>query len=264
MSGTYTPPNMPYDLRAPEGQFEKKSFTATVGSGTIADIRYRVHIPDRIEGRVPLVLFLHGAGERGEDNEAQLKAALPTAFSVAGSEMHGAVVIAPQCPSDLRWVDVPWSEGKYCVLATPETYLLELVAKLVARYAAEDWVDETRVYVMGISMGGFGTWDMLTRHPDLFAAGLPICGGADETYAKQLAQVPIYTFHGTEDDAISYQGTAGVVAAIRAQGKGRIHYVQFEGAGHNIWDRALAYAGDGENPPPMQWLFAQRKQGGSL
>ncbi len=235
-------------------QFEEKTFTDGTNS-----IGYRVRMPDHTDRPVPLVLFLHGAAQRGDDNDAQLDLAVLKTYSSYKCEMYDSVVIAPQCPRNKRWVEVDWTYGLYSVDQIPESVQLKLTAQLLEEYIGQDYVDASRVYIFGLSMGGFGTWDMLTRHGDLFAAGIPICGGADPTKAEQLAEIPIYTFHGTADTNITVEGTVTVVEAIERQGKGLIHYVEYQGAGHVIWDQALAFQGDDRNPPTLKWLFEQKK-----
>ncbi len=243
---------MSYDRELAE-QFARKTYTGAEGS-----IDYRIRMPESGTKKPPLVLFLHGAGERGGDNEKQLALALLPAFTVE-KELYRSVVIAPQCPEEKYWADYTHPDFFYSVDGTPETPQLKLVYKLVSDTVAAGTVDKDRVYIFGLSMGGFGTWDMLTRHGDLFAAGIPICGGGDPTKAEQLADIPIYTFHGTADPVVPVRCTEEMVRAIGKFGKGKIRYVAFEGGGHGIWDRAVAYAGDEENPPTLKWLFSQRK-----
>lgn len=229
-------------------------------SGTT--INYRVRMPDNTDTPAPIVLFLHGAGERGSDNEAQMKNAIYKTFKNFKSKMYDAVVIAPQCPAaPKQWVNWPWANGNYSADEVAESNELATVFDLVQTYAQRSDTDASRIYVVGLSMGGFGTWDLLTRHSDTFAAGVPICGGGDPSKAEILATIPIYTFHGTSDTTVPFAKTTPLmVSAINQQGKGLLHYHEFPGKGHNIWDDAIVYAGDAQNPPVLDWLFSQRKK----
>ncbi len=234
-------------------QFEKKTYTD--GTHTLL---YRVRMPDPSIEKAPVVLFLHGAGERGCDNEKQLDIAILNTFSLC-EEMQRSIVIAPQCPEGERWANYSLSEAACPVDETPETYLLRLTAEVVARYAALPCADKDRVYVTGLSMGGFGTWDILARHGGLFAAGVPICGGGDPAKAALLAGIPIYAFHGAKDDVVPPIGTERMARAIEKEGKGKLHCVIFGDSWHDVWDRALAYTGSETDPPTLKWMFEQRK-----
>ena len=107
---------------------------------------------------------------------------------------------------------------------------------------------------MGLSMGAYGVWDLLVRHTDLFAAAIPICGGADPSKAQLLTDMPIQTFHGTKDTSVPPMGTDAMVEAIRSAGGTLIEYEAMEGKGHVIWDEAVA------TEDLIGWLFYQRKQ----
>lgn len=213
------------------------------------------------EGKVPLVLFLHGAGERGNNNVSQLKNAIKkVVYAGSNSLFMNAVVIAPQCPSGAQWVDTPWADGNYTLADVPESENMQKVVSLVEYYAGLRYIDADRIYVVGLSMGGFGTWDLLARHSDLFAAGVPICGGGPTDAVETLKDMPIYTFHGTADGTVPYDGTRAMVRAIESAGGNKIHFVTFTGDGHSIWDKAICYAGDGDNEKMENWLFAQERQ----
>ncbi len=220
---------------------------------------YRVRTPDDTSRKAPVVLFLHGAGERGSDNTAQLKNAVLTAFSSFESMFYDSYVIAPQCPMLQQWVNTPFSTGNYSMEDVPESAALSLVYQLVLEYAEMEEVDADCIYVIGISMGGYATWDLLMRHGDLFAAGVPICGAGDPDKADELSEIPIYTFHGDRDMSVPYAGTEEMFYTIQSYFRGNIFFVPFAGEGHIIWDEAINYPGDRNNPPLQEWLFSQRK-----
>lgn len=233
----------------------------------------------------PLVLFLHGAGERGNDNEAQLKNSIAHAFDSIESMFYDSFVVAPQCPyretedgedviSDSRmdinytkWVNRKWDEGSYKLSETPETKALATVASLVKTYAARPEVDASRVYVIGLSMGGYGTWDIIARHDDLFAAAVPMCGGGPLDAAEALADMPIYAFHAENDGSVPYAaGTKAMYDAISAYNKNNMIFVTMGNEGHGIWDNVwkagtseFTYKTEDNKDCPriIDWLFAQ-------
>lgn len=229
--------------------FTKETFEH---EGTV--LPYRLYVPEDFdaEKKYPLVLFLHGAGERGDDNDAQLKNAVQILFDREDQLMSGAVVVAPQCPVDNQWVDTPWENGNYSVAEVPESNELATAVELVGAVAEKYSCDPARLYVMGISMGGFGTWDVLMRHNDIFAAGIPICGGADPEMAEIFMETPVFTFHGTADTTVPYDGTAEMVEAIEDLGSRVVNFISYNNDGHGIWDKAAKEEG------LMEWLFSQK------
>lgn len=229
-------------------------FDAETFTSEDTTLPYRIYVPsdyDESES-YPLVLFLHGAGERGSDNESQLNKALPTLFEREDGLIKEAIVIVPQCPADNQWVDTPWENGNYSVDEIPESNELSAVVKLVESICDKYSIDKARVYVIGISMGGFGTWDLIIRHNDIFAAAMPVCGGADPSKAEELVNTPIFTFHGTADPSVPYDGTAEMVEAIEDLGGRLINFVTYDGEGHGIWDNACAEEG------VIEWIFSQK------
>ena len=134
------------------------------------------------------------------------------------------------------------------VLAETMALLMELVDKQLADPA----IDASRVYVTGISMGGYGTWDLLSRRPDVFAAAMPICGGGDVAQAQKISKVPIWIFHGSADGAVPVCRSRNMAAALWAAGS-NAHYREYPDAGHNVWGRTY---GDAE---VLIWFFKQKK-----
>lgn len=215
--------------------------------------------------KVPLILFLHGAGERGTDNQSQLKNAI---LKVNNSENWAkSVIIAPQCPSsdpitgesNQKWVLTPWENGNYLQSNVQISNPLAATYKLIKEYAKLDYVDENRIYVIGLSMGGFGTWDIISRYPDLFAAAVPICGGGPRDKISVFKDIPIYTFHGTNDASVPYAGTNEMYRAITEAGGTQTLFYTFNGAGHGIWDDAITFKGNGSYPSLEDWLFSKTK-----
>jgi predicted peptidase len=223
--------------------------------GVANRFRYRLLRPAVVEpGRVyPVVLFLHGAGERGTENEKQRKY-LPQWLAEPGmQEKYPCYLVAPQCRPDHLWVEVAWDD----VASTPQSP--EMTPDLAAAVAALDDVlateaaDPQRVYLTGLSMGGYGAWDLAARMPKRFAALLPICGGGDETTVPRLANLPIWCFHGTDDTVVLPGRSRRMIAAVKAAG-GSPRYSELEGVGHDSWTPAY------RDPAVLDWLFAQRKE----
>jgi len=213
---------------------------------------YRIYIPKNYDcgEKYPLLIFLHGAGERGTDNEKQL-IHMQYFFNDPSSPVYDSIVLAPQCPEDSQWVLWPWEKGNYSIEETPESPGLETLCMLIDDCRDFYNVDDDRIYVTGLSMGGFGTWDLLARHGARFAAGMPVCGGGDPSYAELLKRIPIRVFHGSEDSAVPVSGSRQMFAAIRKAGGELIDYTEFDGEGHGIWDKVY------EDRDNIDWLFAQ-------
>ena len=230
---------------------KKKTFSASNG----LNLPYRIYVPEDYseDYAYPVVVLLHGAGERGSDNQSQLVHVVRNFFSDTASPFYHAIVIVPQCPANMQWVDTPWANGSYNVdsvpISKPMTAVVELLDSIIETYS----VNTDRQYVTGLSMGGFGTWDLLMRFPDRFAAAIPYCGAADPTKADILKNIPIYTFHDTTDTSVPVTGTQAVVAAIKAAGGTQITYVETSQYGHNVWTPGV------QTPGLFEWLFSQRK-----
>jgi predicted peptidase len=237
-------------------RFETLRLTSKkVAGGTLA---YRLLTPDgydpKADATYPLVLFLHGAGERGTDNVAQLKwggVQLATQLQAAAK----CFVVAPQCPPGKQWVNTPWAKGSYSTAAVPAGDELTMAIEAVEAATTEFKIDRGRVYVMGLSMGGYGTWDAIARRPDLFAAAVPICGAGDPAAADKLKPLAIWVFHGGADTVVPTQGSRDMAAAMQKAGAAEptFKYTEFPGVGHNAWTKAW------ETPGLWEWLVAQRR-----
>lgn len=202
--------------------------------------------------KYPLVIFLHGAGERGTDNEKQLVHGVPQFAAKANREKYPCFLIAPQCPDGKKWVEVDWSADSHSLPKDPGevgTLTLALIESAIKKLP----VDPKRVYVTGLSMGGYGTWDLAARRPDLFAAVAPVCGGADEATAEKIKAVPIWAFHGAKDTAVKPARSRNMVAALEKAG-GKPKYTEYPDVGHNSWDPAY------KDPAFYTWMFAQKRE----
>lgn len=228
------------------GEFSRETYTCDLGT-----IPYRLHVPENGTKNKPVVLFMHGAGERGCDNELPLRAAIDV-FVRSNEEVRDAIYILPQCPRDEQWVMTPWSNVSYSVDEVPESWEIKVVLKILEKVLTQTEADRNRVYVMGISMGGYATWDLIMRHGEIFAAAMPICGGADPAKADLVKDIPIKTFHGAIDDSVPVEGTRQMVAAIEEVG-GNIGYTEFPDIAHWSWDLACSSEGIGA------WMFSQHR-----
>lgn len=229
---------------------EDETQARTISNGDFV-LPYRIHIPPNLpEGqKVPLVLFLHGAGERGDDNARQMIHGIPSLLDYFKN--HPAILLIPQCPKEMRWVEVHWGDKAHTMPATPSVPM-QAVLKLLKQTMQELPVDPRRVYVTGISMGGFGTWDIIQREPDLFAAALPICGGGDTAQAERLANLPVWAFHGQADQVVIPERSRDMIAAIQQAG-GRPIHTEYPGVAHVSWTQTY------NNSAVLDWLFAQKK-----
>ena len=237
--------------------YEERSVSIAEGSET-AEFRYRLLRPLSVAGdgrdgqRYPLVLFLHGAGERGNDNLKQLKY-LPTWLADSGlRQRHPCFVLAPQCRMDERWVDVSWADSKSTPQPAIPTIDLAAATQALEDTIAREAVDPARIYLTGLSMGGYGTWDLAARMPGRFAAIMPICGGGDDRVAARIAALPIWCFHGDDDTAVPVDRSRTMIAAVKAAG-GRPIYSELAGVGHDSWTPAY------RDRFVLDWLFSQRK-----
>ena len=228
---------------------EKKTFTDSSG----AKLPYRLLAPINYDSKAkyPLVVFLHGAGERGDDNEKQLVHGVPEFLKPENRKDYPCFLIAPQCPNEKKWVEVDWSAEAHVQPKEPSDPL-HLTLGLIDQMQKDYSIDPKRIYITGLSMGGFGTWDVLARKPDLFAAAVPICGGADEATAPKIAKIPIWAFHGAKDQAVKVSRTRNMIDALKKTG-GEPKYTEYPEEGHASWVPAY------KDAEMMKWLFAQKK-----
>ena len=233
----------------PADEYEARKHAAVDG-GTL---NYRLLKPHNYDAakKYPLVLFLHGAGERGDDNAAQLRHGASLFINPYVREKYACFVVAPQCPVEQKWADIDWASD---APVQPEKVSPSMALTLAAIEALqkEFSIDSDRLYVTGLSMGGYGTWDLITRFPEKWAAAAPICGGGDKAKAPLAKAVPIWAFHGVEDPAVKLVRTVEVIDAIKAAG-GNPLYSEYPYVGHDSWTTAY------QEPQFLPWIFAQRR-----
>lgn len=182
-------------------------------------------------GTWPLMLFLHGAGERGDDLEQVKKHGPPRI--VEECDDFPFIVVSPQCPADEWW---------------DSRVLIQLLEQLIEDHR----VDEDRVYLTGLSMGGYGTWDLATRHPARFAAVVPICGGGTPHRVSRLKDVPAWVFHGAKDGVVGIGESQRMVDALEACG-GTVRFTVYPEAQHDSWTQTYA------DPGLYEWLLSCRR-----
>lgn len=216
---------------------------------------YRLFVPRDYDAarQYPLILFLHGAGERGDDNEAQLVHAGVLRFTRDDVQAeHPAFLVAPQCPKGRKWVEVEWDfSGPHQTPAEP-SLPMKLTLDILAKLAKEYSIDRQRIYVTGLSMGGFGTFDLCARHPEMIAAAMPICGGADDSKAEAMKEIAFWVFHGSADTTVPPVRSRSAVEALRKAGA-EVKYTEYEGVGHNSWSRAY------DESELVDWLFSHHR-----
>jgi predicted peptidase len=217
-------------------------------------LQYRLLFPDSDTlRRYPLIIFLHGSGERGSDNEAQLKWGVQNFATDENMIRYPAIVIAPQCPLQSSWSN--FTRGKTSAdikLQSNPTKPMELLIGLIHQLIKNMRIDTNRIYITGLSMGGYGTFDAIERYPNLFAAAVPVCGGGDISKAASISHIPIWLFHGAEDPAVNTSYSIDMAKALREAGAhpGLTVYPE---VGHFSWLGAYS------DPLMMDWLFRQHK-----
>lgn len=226
--------------------YQKHNFNSSADT-----LLFRFLEPNKLDSskKYPLVIFLHGAGERGNDNEAQLFHGSSLFTDKDNSKEYPCFAVFPQCPKDKKWVDVDWTADSHQMPEESSDILkslMELTEQLKKTYA----IDSDRIYIMGLSMGGFGTWDLISRFPDKFAAAVPICGGGDENMASKMVDIPIWAFHGDRDRVVKTIRSRNMIKALEAI-EGKAKYTEYKDTGHLCWSKAFA------ETELLNWLFSQ-------
>ena len=215
-----------------------------VGDDDKTTVDYLLSLPNgynQSKARWPLLLFLHGAGERGNDIRQVAKHGPPKQASQPSQNQYGYgafIVVSPQCPRGTQWSDKKQ---------------LQLLGKLIDHIKTRYRIDPDRVYVTGLSMGGYGTWYLAAAMPGRFAAIAPICGGGNPEDAKKLAELPIWAFHGAKDRVVPVSQSQQMVDAVKDRG-GNVQFTVYPDAGHDSWTATYA------NPALARWLLSHRRE----
>lgn len=217
---------------------------------------YRILYPEDYDKKkkYPLVLFLHGGGERGNDNEKQLVHGTKIFLDPQNRKRYPCIVIAPQCMMDSQWPSAKYDRSKH-PLALDFNYENEIpraqraAAELTLNIIKNESVNKKKVYITGLSMGGMGTFEMVYRNPGLFAAAAPICGGGDtKAYSKKQTSTRFWIFHGDADGVIEVRHSRAMYDRLKEL-KGKVRYTEYPGVNHNSWDNAYAERGF------LPWMF---------
>jgi predicted peptidase len=225
-------------------KFEPRVFKDTAGRS----LNYRLFKPAAYDSKTnyPLVLFLHGAAGMGDDNARQFNGGNEVPLLALAADdaqaRYPCFVLAPQCPRTDHWR----SESAH----PSESIRLTLAA--IESLKREFRIDRRRLCVVGVSMGGHGVWDLVTRFPKTFAAAVPICSAGDPQKAPKIVSLPIWCFHGDADPAVSVEYARNMIAALRKAG-GHPKYTEYPGVGHDSYRNAF------EEPDLLPWLFAQKR-----
>lgn len=205
------------------------------------------------EKKLPLIIWLHGSGENGKDNKKQYCNGLEILDKYLDNPNYAAFLCAPQCPEGQKWAsyDLSRSTHIFNILPPPiQILLMSLVNSLIKEYS----IDINRIYLIGLSSGGYGVWDLITRYPDIFAAGIPMCGGGDPLKVDRYCKIPIWAFHGDKDDVVKVTNSIYAMKAINENNcnkNSKLTVVPNEG--HGVWNVAI------KNPDLMNWLFNQKR-----
>ena len=234
--------------------YERGLFVSPISGDSLL---YRYLTPENLKAgeKYPLVLFLHGSGERGNDNEKQLFHGGQMFLNPVNREEFPAYVIFPQCP-----------EGEYGAFAqrmeslepekmpmNPElSTTLKTLKELLDTYLARPDVDSKRIYIIGLSMGGMATYELVIRYPETFAAAIPICGSVNPARLKAAKEVKFRIFHGDADQVVPFRASREAYKALKAA-DADVEYIEFPGCTHGSWNPAFNYPGF------MKWLFGQKK-----
>ncbi|HXF49084.1 MAG TPA: alpha/beta hydrolase-fold protein [Verrucomicrobiae bacterium] len=241
-----TPAILEQAISSLPGGFQERVYRASKKDS----IRYLFFVPKNYNPKkyYPVVLWLHGRGARGKDLSVLLSWGDehgPGFFTRPENQKnHPCFVVAPQCPPDEYWAG-PW--GK------PASRQEKLIVKMLKHLRSRYKIDSKRQYVIGISMGGFGTWDIIGRYPKTFAAAMPMCGGGYPGRASGMKNTAIWAFHGKSDQAVPPKRSREMVEAAKKAGA-EVRYTEYKGVGHDVWVPAF------KEEEFLPWLFSQKKK----
>lgn len=226
-----------------------------------ASLNYRILFPENFNRShtYPIILFLHGAGERGNDNEKQLVHGSDLFLSPDVRNEFPSIVIFPQCPEEDYWSNAEVDRSSYPIRlkfngeASPTT-AMTLVIAMMDSVTQLEYVDKSKIYVGGLSMGGMGTYEILARRPEMFSGAFAICGGGDTRMVDKYAKnTPIWVFHGAKDNVVAPFRSTEMVLALQKAGSD-VRYTLYPKDNHNSWDSAF------DEKDLLPWLFSQQKK----
>ncbi|MBI5722814.1 MAG: prolyl oligopeptidase family serine peptidase [Planctomycetes bacterium] len=232
---------------------EDAGFKAKQCKGDGKTLPYRLLSPKDFDKdkKYPLLVFLHASSECGTDNTGQFTHGRELMLKAAKD--YQSFVFIPQCPEDVnKWTGVDEDADPFTMPEKPN-WPIALARQAIESLLKEYPIDRDRICIIGISMGGFGCWEMLCRYPDFFAAGVPICGGGDLSKAERLKNTAVWAFHGAQDDTVSPEKSRKMIAAIKKAG-GDPKLTEYKDEGHECWLKTF------EDPKLLEWIFAQKRK----
>jgi predicted peptidase len=244
-------------LSSNHAQYQKHTFNHSVNSAS-AQLPYRILYPDNFspQQRYPVIFFLHGAGERGSDNEVQLTHGADLFLQPDFRKNQQVIVIFPQAASEDYWANVdvdraPDPNIYSFKVDAPVTQSMSLLLGLIDDVTQRPYVNSDHMMVMGLSMGGMGTFEVLAQRPGRFTAAIPICGGAHpDLVSKMDTSTPLWVFHGEQDNVVPFSASEIMVEAYQNAG-GKVKFTAYPEAAHDSWNNAFAEAN------LLDWLLMQ-------
>lgn len=202
--------------------------------------------------KYPLIVFLHGSGEMGSDNLRQIRLGVPVLLAkLLMTRREPVMVLAPQCQLGNAWVRHLAFASDYRMSRNP-TPAMDVMMQLCRHLVAARAADPDRIYITGLSLGGFGTWDAIARYPGFFAAAAPLCGGGDVTTVSRFRDLPVWVFHGADDQNVPPDCSRRMAGALEKVG-GNVRYTEYPKVAHDCWDRVYS------DPEFLDWLLSQRR-----
>lgn len=247
----------PVTARISSSNYEPKTFATPEGI-----LPYRILFPLNFntKQKYPLILVLHGSGERGNDNQLQLTHGSKLFLQDEVRKRFPAIVVFPQCPADNYWsnVDIRTDSNEKRTFTFREgrepTIAMDLLMMLIDNLLDRPYIDKNRLYVGGLSMGGMGTFELLSRRPEMFAAAFAICGGGNprtvNNYAKHMS---LWVFHGAKDDLVPLHYSEIMVEALKKAGAD-VRFTVYPDVMHESWGPAFA------EPELLSWLFSHSRK----
>jgi len=244
-----------HDKESVQELYEYGSYSSSDG----LTINYRIISPDSTniveseESSYPLIVFMHGIGERGNDNKKQLEHGGDLFSNSSSRQSYPAYVIFPQCPDDYFWsLNKSPKSQKDIMKNQDETPIMKGVIELVENCANTLHIDKNRIYIVGLSMGGLAVYDAAWRHPDIFAAAVAICGAVNPDKLSSITDTSFRIYHGTNDDVIPIEASEAAYNVLKKHDIDA-QLIELPDVGHECWDKAFA------SPDFLSWIFSKSK-----
>lgn len=240
------------DSTSKERSFSKETFT----SKTSYELPYRLLKPDQEKAgeTYPLVIFLHGSGERGNDNEKQLVHIAPSFLTDDYMNTYPSYVIFPQCPEGDYWGTVNVINDQWYVGESSEPSSAgQAVLDLIDDFIRKNPVDRRKIYIAGLSMGGFGTLDLIRHRTEFFAGAIAICGGGNKRYVNEYRDLPVWLFHGAKDPVVPVTLSREMSTEYKIRNMD-YRYTEYPEGGHDVWNKAWSES------DLLPWLFSKNRK----